>query len=84
MRGRGGIGRRAGLKIRFRKECGFDSHRPHQLFAAMMISCEKSSTVNRFLEVIRLDIAMRRKQYHVFCQIWRYALSFTQRQSRSI
>jgi hypothetical protein len=29
--GRGGIGRRAGLKIRFRKECGFDSHRPHQI-----------------------------------------------------
>ena len=30
-RGRGGTGRRAGLKIRFREECGFDSHRPHQL-----------------------------------------------------
>ena len=30
-RGRGGIGRRAGLKIRFRKECRFDSDRPHHL-----------------------------------------------------
>jgi hypothetical protein len=30
-RGRGGIGRRAGFKIQFRKECGFDSHRPHHL-----------------------------------------------------
>jgi hypothetical protein len=29
-RGRGGTGRRAGLKIRFRKECRFDSDRPHQ------------------------------------------------------
>ena len=28
--GRGGIGRRAGLKIRFRKECRFDPDRPHQ------------------------------------------------------
>jgi hypothetical protein len=28
--GRGGTGRRAGLKIRFRKECRFDSDRPHQ------------------------------------------------------
>ena len=28
-RGRGGTGRRAGLKIRFRKECRFDSDRPH-------------------------------------------------------
>ncbi len=27
--GRGGIGRHAGFKIQFRKECGFDSHRPH-------------------------------------------------------
>lgn len=26
----GGIGRRAGLKIRIRKECGFDSHSGHQ------------------------------------------------------
>jgi hypothetical protein len=30
-RGRGGIGRRAGLKIRFRKECRFDPDRPHHL-----------------------------------------------------
>ena len=29
--GRGGTGRRAGLKIRFRKECRFDSDRPHHL-----------------------------------------------------
>jgi hypothetical protein len=29
--GRGGIGRRAGLKIRFRKEYRFDPGRPHQL-----------------------------------------------------
>ena len=30
MRGRGGIGRRAGLKSRFPIwECGFESHRPH-------------------------------------------------------
>ncbi len=29
--GRGGIGRRAGLKIRFRKECRFDPDRPHHL-----------------------------------------------------
>ena len=28
--GRGEIGRRAGLKIRFRKECRFESARPHQ------------------------------------------------------
>ncbi len=28
-RGRGGTGRRAGFKIQFREECGFDSHRPH-------------------------------------------------------
>ena len=33
-RGRGGIGRRAGLKIRFRKECRFDPDRPHQLSAS--------------------------------------------------
>ena len=31
--GRGGTGRRAGLKIRFRKECRFDSDRPHQHFS---------------------------------------------------
>ena len=29
--GCGGIGRRAGLKIRFRKECRFDSDHPHHL-----------------------------------------------------
>lgn len=29
LRGRGGIGRRAGLKIRFRKECRFEPDRPH-------------------------------------------------------
>ena len=28
--GRGGIGRRSGLKIRRRKACGFESHRPYQ------------------------------------------------------
>ena len=28
--GRGGTGRRAGFKIRFCKECRFDSDRPHQ------------------------------------------------------
>ena len=28
----GGIGRRAGLKIRFRKECRFEPDRPHQSF----------------------------------------------------
>ena len=27
--GRGGIGRRAGLRNRFLRECGFESHRPH-------------------------------------------------------
>ena len=30
--GRGGIGRRSGLKIRRRKACGFESHRPYQDF----------------------------------------------------
>ena len=30
MGGRGGTGRRDGLKIRFPRECGFDPHRPHQ------------------------------------------------------
>src|SRR5579859_962996 len=34
--GRGGTGRRAGLKIRFREECRFDSDRPHQPFKSMM------------------------------------------------
>jgi hypothetical protein len=33
-RGRGGTGRRAGFKIQFREECGFDSHRPHHLIFA--------------------------------------------------
>ena len=33
--GRGGTGRRAGLKIRFRKECRFDSDRPHHLLTAL-------------------------------------------------
>jgi hypothetical protein len=28
--GRGGIGIRSGLKIRRRKACGFESHRPYQ------------------------------------------------------
>ncbi len=32
--GRGGIGRRAGLKIRFRKECRFEPDRPHQIKSA--------------------------------------------------
>ena len=31
-RGRGGIGIRSGLKIRRRKACGFESHRPYQVF----------------------------------------------------
>ena len=31
-RGRGGTGRRAGFKIRFRKECRFDSDRPHHYY----------------------------------------------------
>ena len=30
----GGTGRRAGLKIRFRKECRFDSDPRHQLYLA--------------------------------------------------
>ena len=29
--GRGGIGRRSGLKIRRLRSCGFESHRPHQI-----------------------------------------------------
>src|ERR1700761_812280 len=32
LSGRGGTGRRAGLKIRFRKECRFDSDHPHHSF----------------------------------------------------
>ena len=31
MWGRGGIGIRSGLKIRRRKACGFESHRPYQV-----------------------------------------------------
>ena len=38
-RGRGGTGRRAGLKIRFRKECRFDSDRPHQLISSFDGGC---------------------------------------------
>ena len=34
MCGRGGTGRRAGLKIRFRKECRFDSDRPHHFISS--------------------------------------------------
>ena len=34
--GRGGIGRRRGLKILRLRSCGFESHRPHQLFSSFL------------------------------------------------
>ena len=44
--GRGGTGRRAGFKIRFREECRFDSDRPHQIsgtsHAKVCVECCKS------------------------------------------
>jgi hypothetical protein len=50
------------FKIQFRKECGFDSHRPHQLFETVMINGANSPAGNPFLEFVRLDIVMRAEE----------------------
>ena len=41
--GRGGTGRRAGLKIRFREECRFDSDRPHHRLNLDEVETEDSN-----------------------------------------
>lgn len=48
-RGRGGIGRRRGLKILRRKACGFEPHRPYQCLLVMKLST-RTMTFERRLQ----------------------------------
>ena len=51
--GRGGIGIRNGLKIRRRKACGFESHRPYH----NSLRADKWRTISAIDAVLRLSIS---------------------------
>ena len=61
--GRGGIGRRRGLKILRLRSCGFESHRPHQLFSFFLpyFTCRNASILIRKYSSRALSVAKCKK-----------------------
>ena len=57
-RGRGGIGIRSGLKIRRRKACGFESHRPYQIICFWKRSTYEDRRFTDRMETINDIIAL--------------------------
>ena len=55
--GCGGIGRRAGLKIRFREECRFDSDHPHHHVAKVLrFTCAFAHVTGRAMSATTLPL----------------------------
>jgi hypothetical protein len=70
MRGRGEIGRRNGLKIRFFIECGFESRRPHQYKKGFTKMTLINNLIQKMLEDKTLKSALEEMVNHELSEFY--------------